>query len=111
MLNFWLLDHNYIHYSGLHINIPGDISRENAQHYTNIWDSYLDIGEANYYMSHQHRIYNHRDNIAKRMSTMGEAIWSQIFEEYEFLESRQRKMRQKNSIWLIKGNLTQRRYL
>jgi len=29
-LNFWLLDHNSIHYSGLYINIAGNISRENG---------------------------------------------------------------------------------
>ena len=29
-LNFWLLDHNSIHYSGLYINISGNISRENG---------------------------------------------------------------------------------
>lgn len=38
-------------------------------------------------MSHQHGIYSHRDNIARKMSTKGEAIWSYIIEEDVFLES------------------------
>ena len=69
ILNFWFLHHSYIHYSLLDINIPWNISQENVQHYTDSWDWFLDFGEVNYYMSHQHHIYSLKDNIAKRMST------------------------------------------
>lgn len=80
ILHFWFLDHNYIHYSGLDINIPGNISRENAQHYTDIWESYLDFGEANYYVSHPHESIVIRDNVAKRVSTKEEVTQSYILE-------------------------------